>query len=107
MSRNFLLFTIVLTALIATCSVHAAPPSASIVSPATPLQADQLQKLQFIIKGTDSDNDLRLCEMYVDGIRNGDVFFNSSSNNATAEWTWAFSTPGHHTRKSPLPGGRR
>jgi endonuclease/exonuclease/phosphatase family metal-dependent hydrolase len=75
----------------------AASPSASIVSPASPLQADQLQRLEFVIQGMDTDNDLRLCEMYVDGIAKGSIWFDSPNSGAEATWTYAFGTPGTHT----------
>ncbi|MHC4560788.1 MAG: hypothetical protein ACYS80_26200, partial [Planctomycetota bacterium] len=78
-------------------SADAASPSAEIVSPSSPVEADMLERLEFIIRGIDQDDDLRLCEMYVDGAFKGWADFESPDSNAMATWTYAFGTPGTHT----------
>ncbi|UCG47387.1 MAG: hypothetical protein JSU94_18085, partial [Phycisphaerales bacterium] len=75
----------------------AALPSAEIVSPNSPVDANMLERLEFTIRGTDPGNDLRLCEMYVDGVHKGSAHFAEPQSGAEATWTYAFGTPGTRT----------
>ena len=78
-------------------SAGAASPIAEIVSPTSPVEADLLERLEFTIIGTDTDNDLNRCEIYVDEVLKGNAYFESPNNGAEAKWTYAFGTPGTHT----------
>ncbi|MHC4086226.1 MAG: right-handed parallel beta-helix repeat-containing protein [Planctomycetota bacterium] len=96
---RYAIIILAITAIILTAagSAGAAPPIAEIVSPNSPVEADMLERLEFIIRGTDADNDLRLCGMKMDGVHIGWAHFNSPDSNATATWTYAFGTPGTYT----------
>ncbi len=78
-------------------SAGAASPIAEIVSPTSPVEADLLERLEFTIIATDTDNDLNRCEIYVDEVLKGNAYFESPNNGAEAKWTYAFGTPGTHT----------
>jgi endonuclease/exonuclease/phosphatase family metal-dependent hydrolase len=91
------IFAIAAIILASAGSAGAASPSASIVSPSSPVEADMLERLEFIIRGSDGDGDLLLCEMYVDGAFKGRAYFESPADGATASFTYAFGTPGTHT----------
>jgi len=53
--------------------------------------------VEFAIRSFDPDNDLRQCEMYVDGVHQGWAAFDSPHSGATATWTYAFTNLGLHT----------
>ena len=63
MARYAIIILAIATIVLVTAgSADAAAPSAEIVSPNSPVEADMLERLEFIIRGIDQDDDLRLCK---------------------------------------------
>jgi len=77
-------------------------PSATIVTPSSPVTIVQGDKVTFIVKGTDPADDLRLCEVY---LAEGDgpsefqahAAFGGPTSGSVAGWAHTFNTPGTYT----------
>ncbi|MBN1508404.1 MAG: carboxypeptidase regulatory-like domain-containing protein [Sedimentisphaerales bacterium] len=73
---------------------QAHPPSATIVSPSSPVTVYAGASVTFEVTGTDAGNDLRLCEVLLDDVHQTDASFSGTASGSTAEWTHTFNTPG-------------
>ncbi len=69
-------------------------PSATIVSPGSSATVYAGGPVTFKVTGTDAGDDLRLCEVSLDGVAQTNASFSGGASGSTAEWTHAFETPG-------------
>ncbi len=79
-----------------TVEVVAHPPCASRVSPESPVTVYAGAPLTFTVEGTDPADDLRLCEVSLDGVFQTIAFFSGAASGSTASWTRTFNTPGKY-----------
>ena len=78
-------------------------PSASIVSPGSSVTVYAGGSVTFEAAGADAGNDLRLCEVSLDGAPQTNASFSGAASGSTAEWTHTFSAPGtYHVAFIPL-----
>jgi hypothetical protein len=77
-----------------TVEVVAHPPSASCVSPESPVTVYAGAPVSFTVEGTDPADDLRLCNVALDGVYQTEVDFSGSASGSTATWTHMFNIPG-------------
>jgi len=69
-------------------------PIASCVSPDSPVTVCAGVPVTFTVGGTDPADDLRLCNVALDGVFQTEVDFSGSASGSTAAWTHTFRTPG-------------
>lgn len=74
-------------------------PSASIVSPGSPVSINAGDSVTFKARGADAASDLRLCEVSLDGAVQTDASFSGSTSGSTAEWTHTFGAAGTYQVK--------
>lgn len=72
-------------------------PSGTIVSPSSSVTVFQGEQLTFTLRGTDAGNDLRLCEVSLDGAFQANASFSGATSGSTAEWTHTFGTAGTYS----------
>ncbi|MEN6576803.1 MAG: CARDB domain-containing protein [Phycisphaerales bacterium] len=72
-------------------------PSGTIVSPSSSVTIFQGEQKTFTLRGTDSGNDLRLCEVSLDGAFQANASFSGAASGSTAEWTHTFNSPGTYS----------
>lgn len=77
-----------------TVEVEGHSPIASCVSPASPTTVYEGVPVTFTVEGTDPADDLRLCEVSLDGVYQEDASFSAAASGSTAAWTYTFNTPG-------------
>ncbi len=71
-----------------------AAPVAEVTSPQCPVWADAGKPMQFVVTGSDPDNDLSYCDMGVAGSLVGHQNFNSTNSGATCTFSYTFTEPG-------------
>jgi len=69
-------------------------PSATIVSPGSPVAVYAGGSVTFKVTGTDAGNDLRLCEVLLDDVPQTNTSFSGAASGSIAAWTHTFNTPG-------------
>jgi len=69
-------------------------PTASCVSPGSPMTARTGVPVTFTAAGTDPQDDLRLCAVHFDGAFQANAPFSGPASGSTAYWTHTFSTSG-------------
>ena len=65
-------------------------PRGTILSPSSPVTINMGVPMTFTLEGADAADDLRLCEVTVDGVRQTDVFFSGPTSGSIATWTHTF-----------------
>jgi len=71
-------------------------PSGIIVSPSMFVTAYVGVPMTFTLQGTDSADDLELCEVSVDDVSQTEASFTGAATGSTAAWTHTFDTPGEY-----------
>lgn len=78
-------------------------PGGTIVSPSSSVTVFQGEQVTFVLRGTDVGDDLRLCEVSLDGAFQANASFSGAASGSTAEWTHTFGTTGTYSvRFTPL-----
>ncbi len=72
-------------------------PSANIVSPGSPVSINAGDSVTFRARGTDAGDDLRLCEVSLDGSPQTNASFSGSATGSTVEWAHTFDKAGTHS----------
>jgi pectin methylesterase-like acyl-CoA thioesterase/plastocyanin len=89
-----------------TVGVESHAPSATSVSPSSPVTIVQGTEVTFIVEGTDPADDLEFCMASLEGVFQTYATFSGSGSGSTASWTHTFNTPGQYAvALEPLDAG--